>query len=385
MNFKSLKIKYFIFSITFLLTFLVVDFVAILYLKYFATDNELSIYGSAADISTRETIFQRHHYLQYTGKPNYKNHENQHNELGFRGENLSYQENSFRIALLGGSTTYTTSVKSYKQSYPYLLEELLNSGQNTIRYEVINAGLHAYSSWESLINFQFKVLDLNPNLVIIYHGLNDVHCRLVHPPSSYKPDNSGARIPYQAPAETLGEKSTFIRILLTKLGYRLPFPGWGIRRTFEFVPDNYASEFRMQKWNNTYPSGIFEEVSALQMLQNNKPKFFSRNMLNINAIAKEHNIPTVFMTFAFSSLFKDKPRVSSDEYIFALEQHNDVLRTLSDSHDIPLFDFANEFPKEIDYFVDGRHLNEQGARLKANLVYNWLCASGLIPSFPIQN
>jgi len=79
----------------------------------------------------------------------------------------------FRIVCLGGSTTYTSDVKDYRDSYPYLLEKYLKAqGYNDVT--VVNAGAGSWSSWESLINFQFRVLDLDPDLIIVYHGINDI-------------------------------------------------------------------------------------------------------------------------------------------------------------------------------------------------------------------
>ena len=56
---------------------------------------------------------------------------------------------------------------------------------------MINAGLAGWSSWESMINFQLRLLDLEPDLIIVYHAVNVLHARLVWPPEAYQPDNSG--------------------------------------------------------------------------------------------------------------------------------------------------------------------------------------------------
>ena len=45
--------------------------------------------------------------------------------------------------------------------------------------EVLNAGVPGYNSWESAIDFQTRVLDAEPDLVVVFFGVNDVHARLV--------------------------------------------------------------------------------------------------------------------------------------------------------------------------------------------------------------
>ena len=90
---------------------------------------------------------------------------------------------------MGGSTTYSYDIEDFKKSYPDLLEKYLQK-KDFDNIEVINAGGGGWSSWESLINLELRVLDLDPDLVIIYHGINDIHTRLVWPPEVYQGDNS---------------------------------------------------------------------------------------------------------------------------------------------------------------------------------------------------
>ena len=47
-------------------------------------------------------------------------------------------------------------------------------------------------------------------------------------------------------------------------------------------------------------------------------------------------------------------------------------------HEIPCYDFARYMPAEEEYWVDGRHLNERGQRLKARYVYDYLVKAKLL-------
>ena len=48
------------------------------------------------------------------------------------------------------------------------------------------------------------------------------------------------------------------------------------------------------------------------------------------------------------------------------------------SHDISLFDFAEVMPQEAIYWADGRHVNETGALVKAQLFAEFIDSQGLI-------
>ena len=54
-----------------------------------------------------------------------------------------------------------------------MLEDFLNSSFDSPRFEVINAGTPGWTSAESLINLQFRLLELNPDMIIIYEAVND--------------------------------------------------------------------------------------------------------------------------------------------------------------------------------------------------------------------
>ena len=57
-----------------------------------------------------------HYYIGYQATPSWTSGANRHNALGFRGEELDHPKppGRFRIACLGGSTTYTTRVRDWR-------------------------------------------------------------------------------------------------------------------------------------------------------------------------------------------------------------------------------------------------------------------------------
>lgn len=365
-----------------ILLFCVLEVITRVYFGYFAGENRYLQYASLRQLRKRCPTYKYspHTYLGHYPTPNYKKGMNRHNTLGYRGDEiiLPKPDGEFRIVCLGGSTTYTVSIGDYRLSYPALLEkELTDNGYNNVT--VINAGCGYWNSWESLINFQFRVLDLEPDMIIIYHGINDVHPRFVWPPEFYRGDNSGARVSAISHVfmPSIFEYSFLIRVLGIRMG--LIEPHAALKRNLVIHPETYYADlFSFQKSKKIYPKGIFRKISGRQMLMINKPIYFKRNIESIVGLAKQRNIKVILATFAYSSQFENYPRVSSKEYISALDETNSILRTIAKEEEVSLFDFTHLFPKDKQYYADGRHVTEKGASLKAKLFTQYIIDNHLI-------
>lgn len=129
-------------------------------------------------------FFTDHPTLFWVQKPNLDTTFREHyplktNSLGLRNEEveLPKPDNVYRILSLGESSTWGDRVES-KQTYSKVLESILNKSPegdqgSANRYEVINAGVGAYTIWQSYVFLKEKGIDLNPQMVIIYHQIND--------------------------------------------------------------------------------------------------------------------------------------------------------------------------------------------------------------------
>ena len=90
----------------------------------------------------------------------------------------------------------------------------------------------------------------------------------------------------------------------------------------------------------------------------------------------ENQVKTLLATWAYSPHFGDY--VSRDYYQQAYAEQNDILRQFETTHQIPVFDFAAKMPQSEEFWVDGRHVNEEGARLKAELFAEFINETGLL-------
>ena len=101
------------------------------------------------------------------------------NRDGFRGPEyvIPKPANTFRILAVGDSVVQGLNV-AFEQTWEQVLERELNRrvGQSSSisRYEVINAGIGGYVSWQALVRLQDRGLKYNPDLVVVLVGWNDL-------------------------------------------------------------------------------------------------------------------------------------------------------------------------------------------------------------------
>jgi hypothetical protein len=95
------------------------------------------------------------------------------NHQGTRGPEIpAKRPGELRILSLGESTTFGVNV-SDDQTYSVDLETLLRTDMPGRPITVINAGVSAYSSFQSLLFLQERGLAMQPDVVLFYHEVND--------------------------------------------------------------------------------------------------------------------------------------------------------------------------------------------------------------------
>lgn len=244
-----------------------------------------------------------HPYLAYALKPNLEvdhgqpNKQTTHNAAGYRGElrAVPKPEGTYRILCLGGSSTHGTTPNTDADTWPARLEAHLTeaTGKNV---EVINFGVFGYSTFESLVNLSFRGVALEPDLVLVYHSINDMRCALYNLGGEIKSDNSHWRAIWPeimpSPGEQLLEKSLVYCALRKKFtGYLARFEvldAFAIVNYDPFAPDPYS--------NQTVSDVGFDS--------------FRDNLTSIVAIAKAHGAKTMVISQAMdrADLNKDGSR-----------------------------------------------------------------------------
>jgi len=343
------------------------------WLHWVADEDAFRRYASISQLRARYGVFDRyrsHRHLGFALAPGFVQGDTRHNSLGFRGEELAIDkpEGTTRIVCCGGSTTYGFGVHNDDLTMPKLLQFVLREQGRQV--EVINAGCPGWTTFETLINFESRVLDLDPDFVVVYHGINDVLARMVWPPEALRGDQSGWLVREHHLAEaSWAERSDLLRILLIRGGMIEPH-GSMLRVIGDRADSNQTFEFRRQRLGGTYPEGVFAEVPIERMLQQNGTRLFRRNLESLIAVAKRHGVQVLLMPFAYSKEFPNKPNIGHPAVQAAIDAGNDVVRELAREHAVGLLDLTGELTEKAMY-TDGEHFTVYGNGKRVERMAPW--------------
>ena len=98
-----------------------------------------------------------------------------YNSYGFRGGEFQEQKSGtdFRISIVGGSTTFGTGVED-DETWPVYLQQIINEKITGKDVEVINFGVGGGTSKSESDLIKNKITSLDPDLIIMYDGWNDL-------------------------------------------------------------------------------------------------------------------------------------------------------------------------------------------------------------------
>lgn len=256
------------------------------------------------------------------------------NSFGFRGrENISQKKpgGTYRIECFGGSTTICRIGEPY--TWPERLQSLLRSHYKTENIEVLNFGISWAFSAYSLVNFELRGLDFNPDMVIVYHGINDL-ARLGYPDfrGDYVQSTKDLNYPYS---------------LLNKI------PPWFFRSYVFSVSTGLIAKNAF----NITPGDLSKNVFVDSEKARNKLEglgVYKRNLRNIGHICRGNGIDLVLASFAYCS--KTDPRAAR-----ALDIMNRVVKSVAEGGRFIFVDQKGLIPPVCgEYFVDNWHFSKEG-------------------------
>jgi len=97
------------------------------------------------------------------------------NSYGLRDREFPIQTEpgTVRILCLGDSLTFGNGV-AVESTWPKQLEDLLNSAPTGVHYQIINAGVSAYDTWQEIGYLERYGMQFQPSVVILGFYANDV-------------------------------------------------------------------------------------------------------------------------------------------------------------------------------------------------------------------
>ncbi|MBN2056246.1 SGNH/GDSL hydrolase family protein [bacterium] len=262
--------------------------------------------------------------------------------LSARGEEYSFHRApaGFRIVCLGGSTT--AGCEPEQPAYPRLLAQLLRDHAQDLKIEVVNLGVAGWNSADSLVAAALWLGHLQPDVVTVHHGFNDINPRLM---AEYVPDLSSYRTRIGGYRWSLLERlaahsSLAALVLVGAAGEVSLLDTYMVRPESRFTDDTGKGPER----------GVT----------------FERNLRAIVALARGCGAVAVVATMPYHP---DIPYEFGGSDAL-LSQHNETGRRVAREAGAVLVDMDREMTGRHACFRDRIHVDQEGHAMKARLLYD---------------
>lgn len=305
-----------------------------------------------------------------------------HNRLGFRGKEITWDKapGTFRIVCLGGSSTYGYTTTRDNSTYPSQLEEALRIEQPALEVEVINCGAPGYTSFESMATLATRAISLSPDVIIVYHGLNDsqaaLYCSPLDPDAAAAVDNTHYRSTWSVSSP--GALDSLLANSRAYMVLRRYMTDYALRQTKQdssvvvgFVPGHATGPLAAKQSNQGFDN-------------------FERNLRTIVGISEAHGARVMLATQALDSVDRSKgARDPSGLRLAGFVRNRETVRRVANA--IPSVYLADIAPRLEQLakdrlegggegiFTDTVHFTDSGAGALASMMLVDLNASGFLP------
>ncbi len=283
-----------------------------------------------------------------------------------REEELSLEKppGEIRIAAVGASTTANVHL-NYDDNWPAHLERIVQQSFPDRKVRVINAGIPGYDTAQSIGNLSLRVMPYKPDIVIIYHGYNDL--KALSKDVEFKPDYSHIHtVPYgyrkEPPAYTLLLNNSMFYV-----------------RARNKYRERIARKMEIDRLRGT---NLINEIPA------QAGETFEQHIRAMAAVARGGGAQVVLSSFAtlhnlqldyadqevlkaltprqaeeLFYLLKFTPGLTLEAIIQGLADNNVILERVAADLNTGWVDNAGLVPHEDRFFVDRVHFSRDGAEL----------------------
>ncbi len=260
------------------------------------------------------------------------------NRDGFLNDTLSDADTrETKVVALGGSTSF------FANYFDDVRRMYTSDPENTgIGARFASAGTPGYTTYQSLLNLITRILPLKPDVLVFYHGVNDLLPLTVHGV------NSNSFVDYFSKMTSLTGRGMNFR------------DGALDQSAFYTLAYNQLLRIRRSHLSKDYTREDLDSLTA-----------FEANLTSIIGIASSRNIDIVLVTFAHRSDRQGLRTTWGPEHLVAeaLAKHNDIIQKLAGRHRLVVVDAAGVMTGEQRYFTDTVHFTSAGAEKLASLVY----------------
>lgn len=275
------------------------------------------------------------------------------NSLGFRGDEFSRGKppDTYRIAVLGASTSFNAEVSSNHATWPHRLQERLRTAHHGVNIEVINAAVAGYVADDNLKNLRHRVLPLDPDLVIYYEANNEIV-------------RDTRELALREGLIDAADSSAFVAAASR---YSL---------LFDLVQKNITIMRR----------GAGGATGRLDAIPADLPRRFLTVLDDIRGELAAREVPFVLSTFVVKYrraqdratqtanadvAFYYMPWMSIDGLLHAMDTYNAAIVEYGRRHDLRVVDDRERIPADAEHFADCMHLTDRGAEAMADRFFTY--------------
>lgn len=283
------------------------------------------------------------------------------NNLSYRGDDLTFEkpDDTIRLLVLGGSATFDT-LAEHNQDWSHLIGSNLNETETNNHYQVINAGVPGYNTFNSMMRLMSEGWMFNPDYVLIYHCWNDIkYFPSVTENTSYL-QLQNVDIPAQWDAYNDINYVNSIDALLGNSQIYL-----SLRRGFS-VPTltRESTSIDLDVTNH------YQEI-ALEQYHNNIVNIvnFTRGISAEPVLVLQSRLVDENNTELEQRLIKyEYVGMSQDVLVEAFRECDDTMVQIAEQYDVELIDNTDELNGDIDMFVDHVHTTPLGSERLAEII-----------------
>jgi len=285
-----------------------------------------------------------HPFLGYALKPGWQSkpgerYQASHNALGLRGKEVARAKapGTLRIVTLGGSSVYGSQDSRDDSVWSERLEQLLAAALPGRRVEVLNGGCLGYNSFEMLVNFEFRLLELAPDLVLTYEAINDMKAALYTRGGAVASDNTHYRNAWQA--EVPGPVEEFCSASRAYLIWRRYFTDAGARRVdlYAYIQRNYGVPGE-GAWYCQWPDDQVPEQGFAN---------YRRNLNSLISVADAAGVKVVLATQALVRRHMEREECR-DTQLEAFDRIQSVEREVAAERAVALCDVGPRIVEEVE-------------------------------------
>ncbi len=293
-------------------------------------------------------IFKEHPYLSGISKKefHYVNSSGLSittDRYGFRKtRTTAYEKDAINVICLGGSTTFGTFVTD-ENSWPFMLQEKL--GKN---YNVYNLGVPGYSTLEGIIQLITFVPELDPHIIIIYEGWNDIRNYHIKP---HSPDYYWHGMSQKTNLE-FGARDTWDNFFISKVAKKLGQTIKGFGR---------LNDTKAFTTNDPYIDSLYvKNLRTMKLLCDN----LNSKMIFIPQVLNFDSLKNSTRSNSWT------PTINNNQMPMLMENFNALMRKAisSGAQTIVIDDILRKQKWTKEYFADYGHFNEAGGELFSQII-----------------